>query len=304
MNDTKYNALVVLGSTASGKTALAARLAATLGGEILSVDSRQVYRGLDIGSGKDLSEYTVDGRAIPYHLIDIVDLGVEFNVFEYQRAFFAAFDDVLARGALPIAAGGTGLYLDAILSGFLMPETPVNPELRAELETLDDTALEARLLAAKGRLHNTTDTCDRDRMVRAIEIAEYAAAHSPEPAPEVRAMLLGTLWDRDVLRKRVALRLHTRLENGMIEEVEALHAQGWDWPRLEALGLEYRFIAEFLQGTINNRNDLFQKLYAAIIQFAKRQDTWFRRMERNGKTIHWVPNAEFGAAMQIIARLT
>ncbi len=300
MASSKHNTLVVLGPTASGKTSLGVQLARFLGGEILSADSRQVYRGLDIGSGKDLEEYATGGTAVPYHLIDIADLAEEFSVFAYQQAFYGAFEEVRSRGALPVVVGGTGLYLEAALSGYRMVAAPEDPELRAELEGLDDDALRTRLVALRPELHNRTDLEDRRRTVRAIEIAEYARDHAPPPAPEVRPLILGTCWDRDVLRRRIALRLRERLENGMIEEVEGLHAAGHSWERLELLGLEYRFIAQFLQGVIKNRNDLFQKLNAAIVQFSKRQGTWFRRMERKGATIHWIEEADLNTAMHVV----
>ncbi len=294
------DALVVLGPTASGKTHLGVQLAALLGGEILSADSRQVYRGLDIGSGKDLDEYTLEGRAIPYHLIDIAELAQEFSVFHFQRAFFEACGQVRQRGVMPVIVGGTGLYLDAVLRGYRMAEVPENPELRQELEALSMEALAARLLCLKPSVHNTTDLHERERTIRAIEIAEFERAHPPEPAPELRPRILGTAWERRELHGRIALRLKQRLDGGMIEEVEGLHTQGHSWERLERLGLEYRFVSQFLRGEIRNRNDLFQKLLAAIQQFAKRQETWFRRMERQGTTIHWVPRAEFALAVQAL----
>ena len=297
------NCLVVLGPTASGKTRLGVRLADLLGGEVLSADSRQVYRGLDIGSGKDLEEYVFEGRAVPYHLIDIADLDQEFSVFDFQRAFFEAFEAVTERSALPLVVGGTGMYLDAVLKRYRLVETPENPALRGELAGLSMEELAGRLVRLKPRLHNTTDLGDRDRLVRAIEIAEYEQAHEPAPWPEIRPVLLGTQWDRSVLRERITLRLRERLEGGMIEEVEGLYKQGYSWERLERLGLEYRFVSQYLRGEIRNKNDLRQKLNAAIHQFAKRQDTWFRRMERQGMVIHWVPQADFGAAVRILGQL-
>lgn len=297
-----FNAIVVLGPTASGKTRLGVRLAHVFGGEIISADSRQVYRGLNLGSGKDLGEYTLGGTAIPYHLIDIVDLSQEFSVFDYQQRFYETFSAIGNRGALPVVVGGTGLYLEAVLARYRMAAAPENPALRAELASLSDSMLLARLAALKPRLHNTTDLETRERTIRAIEIAEYSRDHEPEPAPDIRPIVLGTLWDREELRRRIRLRLAERIQEGMIEEVRDLHAGGVPWERLERLGLEYRFIAEYLQGKIARRNDLVQKLAAAIGQFAKRQDTWFRRMERNGCVIHWVPRAEEPVAMEILHR--
>jgi len=298
------NTLVVLGPTASGKTRLAVQLARALGGEILSADSRQVYRGLDIGAGKDLVDYTEGGAPVPYHLIDIADLGDEYSVYHYQRDCFRTWEDVTARGRLPIIAGGTGLYLDAVLRGYRMVDAPEHPALRACLALMDDAALAEELHTLKPAQHNTTDTLDRARTIRAIEIATHEREHAPEPGPPIRALILGAEWPREVLRERIAARLRERLDGGLIEEVEALHAGGVPWERLDLLGLEYRFVAAFLRGEIRSRNDLFQKLNAAIAQFAKRQDTWFRRMERNGAAIHWVPEARYNAARDLLRKLS
>jgi len=284
----KHNLLVILGPTASGKTRLGVGAARALGGEIISADSRQVYRGMDIGTGKDLAEY----GEVPYHLIDIVDPGYEFNVFEYQRRFFETFADISDRGRLPVLVGGTGLYLDAVLKGYRMVEVPENPELRRQLAELSNEQLTARLAALRPQLHNTTDTLERERLVRAIEIAEgeTAAGTQLPPLPELRPLVFGVQWERAVLRRRITARLKERLAQGMIEEVERLHLEGVPYETLEFYGLEYRFMAQFLQGE-SNRNDMFQKLNTAIHQFAKRQETWFRRMERQGTPIHWLDGA-------------
>ena len=296
------NTLVVLGPTASGKTRLGVLLAHGLGGEVISADSRQVYRELNIGSGKDLAEYDVHGARVPYHLIDIADLSQEFNVFDYQQQFYDTFVALAQRQVPPVVVGGTGLYLEAALMGYRMVAVPENTALRAELDACSDDVLIARLTAIKGQLHNTTDLAERERLVRAIEIAEYSRDHEPEPAPAIRPLILGVQWDRAVLRLRILQRLKERFDAGMIEEVQALHTRGVAWERLEKLGLEYRFIAEYLQGKIARKNDLVQKLHAAICQFAKRQDTWFRRMERNGAIIHAVPQADIRVAREIIHR--
>lgn len=302
----KTNGLMVLGPTASGKTALGVQIARALNGEILSVDSRQVYRGLDIGSGKDLSEYTTGGRTVPYHLIDIAGLEQEFSVYDFQKAFFAALADVTARGAVPVAVGGTGLYLDAVLGGYSFADAPENPELRAELAALDEDALRARLLALRPDTHNTTDLEDRDRLVRAIEVAVAGAAGLAEgdalEAPAFNPLVLGVSMDREVLRRRIARRLHERMHAGLIEEVEELYAAGYSWERLERLGLEYRCVSLFIQGRILSKNDLFQKLNSAICQFARRQETWFRRMERRGTVIHWLEQPDFLSAMRVLAQ--
>jgi len=295
------NLLVILGPTASGKTRLGVELARACGGEILSVDSRQVYRGLDIGSGKDLEEYVVGGRTVPYHLIDIVDLDVEFSVFDFQRRFFDSFESLQKREKPAIAVGGSGLYLESILKAYRMVNVPPNEMLRSELQ---DSPLEdlRRRLKALRPTHNTTDLKDVDRLIRAIEIAEYSARHEPEPAPAIDALVLGVHWDRKILRRRIRARLGARLEAGLIEEVEALHSSGVPWEKLSFLGLEYRFVSEFLRGEIRNRNDLEQKLASAICAFAKRQETWFRRMQRRGGPIHWVEEGATSEALRVIER--
>jgi len=299
MESAAFNTLFVLGPTASGKTRLGVALAAELGGEILSVDSRQVYRGLDIGSGKDLAEYSVDGRAIPYHLIDIVDLDTEYNTYMYQRDFYAVFERLKSRAILPVAVGGTGLYLDAVLQRFCMVETPENGDLRRELENYTDDALALTLRSLKPKLHNTTDLTERARMIRAIEIALHARDTSPPRAPDIRPLVLGTRWERSELRARILQRLKDRLDQGLIEEVKHLLDRGVSRKRLHSLGLEYRYVSEYLGGTIKNKNDLTQKLANAIGQYAKRQETWFRRMERNGTEIHWIDRGDPDTAKAI-----
>lgn len=293
------NLLMIVGPTASGKTRLGVELARRVGGEILSVDSRQVYRGLDIGSGKDLDEYAAGGTPVPYHLIDIVELSAEFSVFDFQKTFFRCFEDLEKRRVPPIAVGGSGLYIEAALNPVRMAEVPEHPGLRASLEDVSLEALGRRLQALRD-VHNTTDLKDRTRLIRAIEIAEYRATHEALPSPEIRPVILGVLWERDVLRRRIRQRLSQRLDNGLIEEVERLHQAGVSWEKLRFLGLEYRFVADYLRGDIRNRNDLKQKLGSAICNFAKRQDTWFRRMERRGVTIHWIEEGRVATAIRAI----
>ncbi len=292
------NLLVVLGPTASGKTHLAVQAARQLGGEIISADSRQVYRGLDIGSGKDLDEY----GEIPYHLIDVVDPGYEFSLFDFARSFCDAFGEIRSRGRLPILAGGTGLYLDAVLRGYDLVAVSRNLVLRAQLDALPLEGLQERLRGLRPEQHNTTDLVDRSRLIRAIEIAEgeQQPGTRPLPMPELTPAVFGLCWPRERLRQRITVRLRQRLEHGLVEEVAGLHAAGVSWQTLDYYGLEYRFVAEHLQGKLN-RNDLFQKLNSAIHQFAKRQETWFRRMERQGIVIHWLdatgdPSTELLAA--------
>lgn len=281
-----FDMIVVLGPTASGKTRLGVGLAQTLRGEVISADSRQVYRGMDIGSGKDLAEY----GDIPHHLIDIVDPGYEFSLFEFQRRFSETCKSIRERGKLPVLVGGTGMYLQAVLKGYRLVETPLNPALRKELADLTLTALAERLKRSATRLHNTTDLLHRDRLVRAIEIAEYEQIHEPEPLPEMNPLIFGIRCGREILRQRITARLKERLAHGMIEEVERLHLEGIPWETLEFYGLEYRFIACHLKGELS-RNDMFQKLNSAIHSFAKRQETWFRRMERDGVVIRWLDGA-------------
>lgn len=285
----KGNLLAVLGTTASGKTSLAVQLARALNGEIISADSRQVYRGLDIGSGKDLDEY----QEIKYHLIDVADPGYEYNIFDFQQDFITTFDDMQARQKLAIMAGGSALYVDSILKGYRLVEVPENPALREELAALEQSALVERLLSLKPNQHNTTDILERDRLIRAIEIAigEQNADRDQVEFPNINPHVLAIKWQRDVVRQRITARLKARLKSGLIEEVEGLHRQGVSWETLYFYGLEYRFVGQFLQGQLN-RNDMVQKLNTAIHQFAKKQDTWLRRLERSGTKIHWIDGTE------------
>lgn len=302
LDQSPYNLLAIIGTTASGKTRLGVQLARRFGGEIIAADSRQVYRNLDLGSGKDLAEYASGGLPVPYHLVDVEDLENEYNVFAYQRGFFAAFEDVTARGAMPILVGGSGLYIEAALSNERMIEVPENRALRAQAESMDAAALEARLRRARPDLHNTTDLTDRARTIRAIEIAEYSASHSPEPAPDVRPFILGIRLEKEELKRRIRARLESRLDEGLVEEVEQLLQRGVSAEKLDFLGLEFRYVLRFLQGEINNRNDLVQKLTAAIVQFARKQAKWFRRMERNGAIIHWLDGPDEEAAIALVSK--
>lgn len=294
-----FDTLVLLGPTASGKTALGVALAHALGGEIISADSRQVYRGLDIGSGKDLAEYSAGPHPIPYRLIDHCDLDHEFSVFEFQKCAFDIIPEIRARGHVPIVVGGTGLYIEALLSDTRMVEVPENAVFRQSLAVMTNDELVARLHMLKADLHNTTDTDDRQRLIRAIEIESFKQHHPAEPSPEMRPLILGIEWPRPVLHDRIEARLRDRLSNGMIEEVQGLLDSGIDPERLSMLGLEYRFVTEFLQGSIKNRNDLLQKLLSAIKNFAKRQGTFSRRIERS-HPIHWLPEPMLESAMAVI----
>lgn len=283
-----FNLLTILGPTASGKTRLAVALARELGGEIISADSRQVFCGMDIGTGKDLHEY----GEVPYHLIDVLEAGVEFSVFAFQRLFCAAFTDITSRGGLPVLCGGTGMYLDAVLRGYRMVAVPEDALLRSRLEEHSDTELTAMLLEMRPEQHNSTDLLDRSRTIRALEIALYEAGHeaADEPLPDIQPLVIGIRWERPELRRRITERLRQRLEGGMTEEVQGLHAAGVPWERLDYYGLEYRYVGAYLRGELT-RNDMFQKLNSAIHLFAKRQENWFRRMEKHGVAIHWVEGA-------------
>ncbi len=289
-----YNCALVLGATATGKTALAVKLAHAKHGEIISADSRQVYRGLDLGTGKDLQEY----GSIPYHLIDVCDLSREFTVFHFQQEVYRIFPQLIEKDALPIIAGGTGLYLDAILRGYELIPVPEDPALRKELASKTLPELQDMLIALKPDIHNKTDLEQPDRLVRAIEIARYRQEH-PESAavhlhnvPPIKPKIYGISFERSILRERIRRRLIARIDAGMIEETEQIHAQGYSWERLESLGLEYRFTAQYLQGKIESKEAYIEQLYRAIGQFAKRQETWFRRMERNGIEIEWIDGNE------------
>ena len=304
--------VVILGPTASGKTRLAVRLAKERGGEIISADSRQVYRGMDIGTGKDLLDYTIEGVDIPYHLVDIVEPGEEFHLFAYQRFFRNCFEDITARGALPVLVGGSGMYLEAVIRSYDLQEVPENKELRRELCNLDMDTLTRRLQAVQPALHNKTDLLDRERLLRAIEIAEVTmvkrvqkASGIPDGNPlasNLQPLVIGVRWERAILRQRITERLHSRLQSGMVEEVAALHKRGVSWERLDHFGLEYRYISLYLQGLISY-DDMVGTLNTRIHQFAKRQDTWFRRMERLGVFIHWIPGDDYDALLSFVDRL-
>ncbi len=296
-----FDMITVLGPTASGKTRLAVALAEIYGGEIISADSRQVFRGMDIGSGKDLHEY----GAIPYHLIDILDAGEEFSVFEFQRRFLATVADITKRRTLPILCGGSGMYLDAVLRGYQMIEVPKDEALRGELALKSDAELAEELWRLKPTLHNSTDLLDRERTVRAIEIArgELKKVVASRAQPHFNSVVIGIRWEREALRQRITSRLKDRLENGLIEEVEFLHVGGIPWERLDYYGLEYRYIGAYLRGAMQ-KNDLFQRLNSAIHDFAKKQENWFRRMERHGIDINWIDGsgAQLSQAQEIIKK--
>ncbi len=283
-----HRLVVVTGPTATGKTALAARLAASLGGEVVSADSRQVYRGMDLATGKDRDDYLVDGRRVPYHLVDILDPGYEYNVYEFQRDFLAAFADIAGRGRQTVLCGGTGLYIESVLKGYRLVRVPVNHDLRAKLDGMDMPELQA-LLGSYRVPHNITDTADRARLVRAIEIQDHHSKLSGEGKgfPRFNAVVFGIAFERAELRERITNRLRERLEKGMAGEVVELLSQGLTPEQLMFYGLEYRYLTRYVTGEITY-DEMFRLLNTAIHQFAKRQMTWFRKMERAGTRIHWL----------------
>lgn len=298
----KHNLIVLLGPTASGKTRLAVRLAAEMGAELISADSRQVYRGMDIGTGKDLSEYVVDGVAVPYHLIDVAEPGHLFSVFEFQQRFYECFSEISSRGRLPILVGGTGLYIESVLREYRMLPVPEDAFLREELGSKSMEELAAILLHVNPALHNTTDLTGRERLIRAIEIALHTAKHGSQDImerPEIAPLVIGVRWERAVLRDRVTKRLRERLGQGMIEEVQRLRDAGIPWERLDEMGLEYRYVSRYLRGELAFE-EMFRTLNIRIHQFAKRQDTWFRGMERRGIAIHWIEGADEAALRELV----
>ncbi len=332
-----YNCVFVLGPTAVGKTAIGVRLAACLNGEVISADSRQVYKGLDIGSGKDLEDFKIpssyalelnpslkekikDGfYNVPYHLIDVTDLSYEYSLYDFVSDFYKAFSDCLERNVLPVIVGGTGMYLDSILHNYdMIPFTPDKNE-EEKLQELSYEELKQILIKEKEKLHNTSEFGDKDRIIKAILLNRFN--NSPEykilrkkvlqERPEVKPLVIGTTLERNLVRKRITDRLKLRLDNGLIEEVKNLHEKGADgkegasWERLESLGLEYRFVSEYLEGKIESKEKLFELLNLAIGQFAKRQETWFRGMEKKGIKINWLPeempvDTRFKAALNLI----
>jgi len=282
------NLITILGPTASGKTTFAAHLAKALDTEIISADSRQIYRGMDIGTGKDLVDYTVDGVDIPYHLVDIKEAGYKYNVFEFQHDFFEAFEAIQGKGKLPILCGGTGMYIESVLRSYNLLDVAPNEKLREELKDKDLPEL-IQVLESYKQLHNTSDTETKRRCIRAIEIADYYATHEKEviDLPKINPLVIGVDIDRDLRRDKITARLKSRLEEGMIEEVRGLMAAGCSADDLIYYGLEYKFVTQHIIGELTF-DEMFSKLEIAIHQFAKRQMTWFRGMEKRGVNIHWI----------------
>ena len=284
----KYDLITILGPTASGKTPLAAALAHRMNTEIISGDSRQVYREMDLGTGKDLADYVVDGKQIPYHLIDIVEPGYKYNVFEFQRDFLAAYEDMKARNLLPILCGGTGMYLESVLKGYKLIPVPENKELR---ESLADKSLPelTEMLAHYKKLHNSTDVDTVKRAIRAIEIEEYYLTENIDarPFPKLESLIVGVNIDREHRREKISRRLRQRLDEGMVDEVRKLLDKGIQAEDLVYYGLEYKYLTLYATGQLSYE-EMVSQLEIAIHQFAKRQMTWFRGMERRGFTVHWI----------------
>lgn len=283
-----YELITIIGPTASGKTAFAAALAARLDTEIISGDSRQVYRSMDIGTGKDLADYMVDGKQIPYHLIDICNPGDKYNVFEYQHDFHKAFEEIRKKGKPPILCGGTGMYIESVLRGFKLLDVPQNPALRESLKGKSLAELE-QILASYKVLHNKTDVDSAQRAIRAIEIEEFYKTEAPdkrEYAP-INSLIIGVDIDRDLRREKISKRLRARLDEGMVDEVRAILATGVKPEDLIYYGLEYKFLTLYIIGQLTY-DEMVSQLEIAIHQFAKRQMTWFRGMERRGLHIHWL----------------
>ncbi|OGU56400.1 MAG: tRNA (adenosine(37)-N6)-dimethylallyltransferase MiaA [Ignavibacteria bacterium RBG_13_36_8] len=295
----QYNLITILGPTAVGKTSLAAKLANHFNGEIISADSRQVYKGLDIGTGKDLEAYTVDGKIIPYHLIDVAQLHEEFNLFLFNRYFYNTFDIIKGKKKIPFLVGGTGLYLHSILKGYEFAEVDFTHERYVELDKLSEENLRRMLRKINPNLHNSTDLFIKDRIIKAVMIAERQDKVETLPKRYIRAFVIGVAMSRDEIKKSITKRLKFRLQNGMIEEIKKLVEEGITFEKLEFWGLEYKYVGKYLKGELNY-NDMYQKLNSEIHGFAKRQMTWFRKMEREGIEINWLDGPDFETAKKLI----
>jgi len=283
----KNKLLVITGPTASGKTHLASMIAYELNGEIISADSRQVYKDMNIGTGKDYDDYLINEVRIPYHLIDTLEAGEEYNVFRFQNDFLAAFNDINSRNKLPILCGGTGMYIESVIKKYQLFNVNINNDFRANIASKTDEELKKMLIDLKS-VHNTTDLIDRERLIRAIEIEKAASIGKTfTQSPKFDYKIFAIYFNREIQKKRITERLKERLKNGMIEEVESLLKKGVDIIKLKYYGLEYKYIAMYLEDEINY-SEMFRLLNIAIHQFAKRQMTWLRKMERNGIEINWI----------------
>ncbi len=296
-----YNLVTILGPTAVGKTRLAALLANRFNGEIISADSRQVYIGMDIGTGKDLNDYIVDNKKINYHLIDVVHPNDEFNLFEFYKKFFEAFNLINKKNKLPFLCGGTGLYLHSIIKDYNLSEVDFNKDRIEQLNKLDYETLKNMLFNIQPNQHNTTDIINKERIIRALIIAEQNEQKLVKYKTEVKSFNIGVFLEREEVKKRITERLKTRLQNGMIEEVDRLNKNGVSFERLEQFGLEYKFLAKYLKNEISFQ-EMFEKLNIAIHQFSKRQMTWFRKMEREGIKIYWINGSNFHQAEELILK--
>ena len=280
--------IIILGPTATGKTTFAANLAYKIGGEIISADSRQVYKGMDLATGKDFSDYIVEGKTIPYHLINIVEPGYEYNVYEFQKDFIKVYKNIVSRGKKPVLCGGTGMYIESVLKGYKLIKVPENLEFRKNIEQKSNEEL-INILSSFKSPHNISDAKDRNRLVRAIEIQSFYT-DNPETDfsfPKINSVIIGVLLNRSIIRERITARLKKRLEEGMIDEVKNLLDKGLKPDQLKFYGLEYKFLTQYVIGEITY-DDMFTLLNTAIHQFAKRQMTWFRKMEKMGYKINWI----------------
>lgn len=296
----RYNLITILGPTATGKTALAAKLAYEFQGEIISADSRQVYRGMDIGTGKDLKDYEINGIKIPYHLIDIIDPDEEFNLFLFLKDFYNAFRMIRDDKKTPFFTGGTGLFLDAVLHSYSLKEVQDQGSY-TKLNSLPVEELRERLLRLNPKLHNTTDILEKERIINAIMVAEAREVSHSIKKEEINSLVIGVNVERQVVKQRITKRLKERLSGGMIEEVKSLVEKGLSYEKLNFFGLEYKLIGLYLQGQLSY-NDMYQKLNSAIHDFAKRQMTWFRKMEREGIKINWIDGPDLEKAREIILK--
>lgn len=318
----KFNLITILGPTATGKTKLAVQLADYFDGEIISADSRQVYRGMNIGTGKDLSEYSINGKHIPYHLIDVIDPTEEFDLYKFQQLFYNSFEEISKRNQLPFLVGGTGMYLSSILQNYNLIKADFE-KTEQEYSSFSNEELRATIKELNPGLHNTTDLTDRNRILKAIAVAKTGSHFDPDLSGEksvnskekdfsvtllprndnekvINSLVIGVKLSREEIKKRITVRLKKRLdEEGMVDEVKSLMDSGISYDKLIFFGLEYKFIARYLKGELN-KNDMFQKLNSAIHAFAKRQMTWFRKMEREGVVINWIDGADYNKAKQLI----
>lgn len=295
----KFNLITILGPTATGKTKLAVQLADYFDGEIISADSRQVYRGMNIGTGKDLSEYNINGKQIPYHLIDVIDPTEEFDLYKFQQLFYNSFEEISRRNQLPFLVGGTGMYLSSILQNYNLSKADFK-NAEQEYSSFSNEELRATIKELNPGLHNTTDLTDRNRILKAIAVSK--AKQNETDQIKIKSLNIGVSLSREEIKKRITVRLKKRLdEEGMVDEVKSLMDSGISYDKLIFFGLEYKFIAQYLKGELN-KNDMFQKLNSAIHAFAKRQMTWFRKMEREGVVINWIDGADYNKAKQLIEK--